>query len=364
MITSHILSKRSHMLLPPLFLAINISVKLSASRDVQSALTSLASVLGGSLLLDASFFNGLLSKVKLGGYLMIDLTFGAKISQSLVSNGGDYASVDVFLRVNKFITTASLSAPSLTLDFPLSLPAGGLSSVETPTLGLVDGSFNMNVNLNLTNPVNVTDLFGGGALANFAYGGGLDARFPVKFKVDSDLVPQFEVGFTLKMIGSDILTKPRIVTEYELDICPVANTLKDAVTGLTGDIVDIISNATKSISPAGVYIDHDRLTKPLIEYVNMTLSNFSDIFSGELDIVNCASDRRILQESNSSLANIIDVAFNNLNNRLESMGITINATVQPYFDSIEFAVGVKTDLSVDFKMVRHLFLLNVSACIS
>lgn len=332
--------------------AINISVELLASRDLQVALNSLASLLGESLYLDTSFFNGLLSEVKLGGYMLIDLTFGARISQSSLSKDGGYGSVDLFLRVNNFIATARLSASSLNMIFPLSLPAGGLSTVETLILGLDDGSFDVNVHLNLTKPLNITDLFGGGGLVNFEYGGSLDAVFPVELTVDSSLVPQVELGFTLMITDDDIFTQPSPAIAYELDICPLVNTLKDAVAGLTEDIVGIISNATNSISPAGLYIDHKRLTKPLMEYVNMTMGNFSDIFGGKLDI-NCATDGRFLQKSNFSLANTINTAFDNLNILLQSIGITIVATVQPYFDSTEFAVGVNTELSVGFELVRH-----------
>ncbi len=332
--------------------AINISVEISASRDLQAALNSLASIFGGSLYLDASFFNGLLSKVELGGYMIIDLTVGAKISQSSISNGGGYGSVDVFLRVNNFIATASLSASSLNVDFPLNLPAGGLSTVDTLILELTEGSFDLNVKLNLAKPLNITDLIGGGGFDNFEYGGSLDSLFPVQLTVDSGLVPRFELGFTLMVSDDDIFTRPPPIIAYELDICPLVNTLKAAVTGLTEDIVGIISNATNSISSTGLYIDHERLTKPLVEYVNMTLGNFSDIFVGKLDI-NCAADGRFLKESNFSLASTINTAFDNLNNLLQSIGITIDATVQPYFDSTEFAVGVTTELSVGFELVRH-----------
>ncbi len=283
--------------------------------------------------------------------MMIDLTVGARISQSSISNGSGYGSVDVFLRVNSFIATASLSASSLNTEFPLSLPAGGLSTVDTLILGLKEGSFDLHVNLNLTKPLNITDLFGGGLFDNFEYGGSLDSVFPVKLTVDS-LDSQLELGFTLMVSDDDIFTQPPPVVAYELDICLLVDTLKAAVTGLTEDIVGIISNATNSIPSSGLYIDHERLTKPLVAYVNMTLGNFSADFGGMLDI-NCAPDGRFLKESNFSLTSTINTAFDNLNNLLQSIGITIDATVQPYFDSNEFAAGVTTELSVGFELVRH-----------
>ena len=330
-----------------------MAIELSASRDLQAALKSLASLLGGSLFLDASFFDTLTNETQLGGYMLIDLTVGARILQSSISNGGDYGSVDVFLRVNNFIAAATLSASSLDLDFPLSLPTGGLSTVDTLVLGLENGSFNMNVYLNLTTPTNITELFEDEELSNFEFGGNLDAVFPVKLTVESDSAPHLELGFTLMMTDDDIFTQPLPVISYELDICPIVDALKDAVAGLTGNILDVISNATSNILPAGSFIDHDQLLQPLMAYANMTLSNFSDVINSELDLINCAADRRFLKESNSSLAVTMNDAIANLNNLLKSFGITINATVEPYFDSTEFAVGIETELSVVFELVRR-----------
>lgn len=310
------------------------------------------------MFLDAAFFNDLSNTTELGGSVLVDLTAGAKISQSSISNGGDYGSVDVFLRVNNFIATAGLRASSLNLDFPLSLPTGGLSTVEALILELEDGSFNMDVYLNLTTPTNITELFEGGGLSNFEYGGSLDVVFPVKLTIEPD---SLELGFTLTMTDDDIFTQPLPVITYELDICPLVDSLKDAITGLSGNILDVISNAASNISPAGLYIDHDQLTKPLMTYVNKTLINFTDNFVDELELIDCATDRRFLQETNSSLRNIMDAAIDNLNNILNSSGITINAIVQPYFDSTNFAVGIDTEFSVVFELVRHLVPRPISS---
>lgn len=335
------------------FPAVNISIELFASRDVQAALNNLASLLGGSLFLDTSFYNNLLKNVELGGFILIDLTVGARISRSSISNGGgDYGSVDAYLRVNNFVATASLSASSLNLDFPLSLPAGGLSTVNALILELEDGFFRLDVSLNLTKPQNITDIFRGGEISNFEYGGSLDAAFPVKLSLDS-----LELGFTLMMNDDDIFKNPTPVVKYELNLCPIIETLKDAVTGLTDDLLDIISTEVRNI-PIGSYIDFDRLTEPLMDYIDTTLSNFSETLIGELDGINCASGGRVLQESTSSFANVIDVAIGKVNDVLKSVGITINATVKPYFDSTEFAVGVETELSVDFELVRHFLILH------
>lgn len=330
-----------------------MAIELSAGRDLQAALKSLSSLLGGSLFLDASFFNDLSNKTELGGSILLDLTVGARISQSSIS-GGEYGSVDLFLRVNNFIAVATLNASTLNLDFPLSLPTGVLSTVDALVLELEDGSFNMNVYLNLTKPTNITELFEGGDLSNFEFGGNLDVQFPVKLTVESDSAPQLELGFTLMITDDDIFTQPLPAIAYELDICPFVNALKDAVAGLTETIMDIISNATSNmILPAGLSVDLDQLTQPLMVYVNMTLGEFSDVINDELNLINCATDGRFLQESNSSLADIMGVALVNLNDILKSFGITVNATIQPYFDSTEFAVGIDTDLSVVFKQVRY-----------
>lgn len=321
---------------------------------MKAAITSLELILGESLFIDASFFNNLSNEVELGGFFMIDLTFGGKVSpSSIFNNGTGHGPVDLFLRVNKFVSTATLSASSLDLDFPLNLPSPGVSGVDALLLSLEDGSIKMNVFLHLTKPRNITDLFDGGKLTNFEYGGNLDTIFPVKLAVDSDTGSQFDLGFTLFVPDENIVSPPLPVIEYNLDICSVVDSLKDAIAGFTGIIMDVSSNSIKGILSAGPYINHHRLSTPLMEYVNMTLGNFSDIFNNEVNIT-CVADRRFLRETNSSLANIINAAFDNLNNFLQSIGITINANVQPYFDSTKFAVGVSTELSVDFQLVRNL----------
>jgi hypothetical protein len=238
------------------------------------------------------------------------------------------------------------------------LPTGGLSTVEALILELEDGSFNMDVYLNLTKPTNITELFEGGELSNFEFGGSLDVVFPVKLTIEPD---SLELGFTLTMTDDDIFTQPLPVITYELDICPLVDSLKDAITGLSGNILDVISNAASNTSPAGLYINHDQLTKPLMTYVNKTLSNFTDNFVDELELIDCATDRRFLQETNSSLRNIMDAAIDNINDILNSTGITINAIVQPYFDSTNFAVGIDTEFSVVFELVRYLVSRPISS---
>ncbi len=312
------------------------------------------------MFIDASFFNNLSNEVELGGFFMIDFTVGGRIPRSSIfNNGTGYGPVDLFLRVNNFVSAATLSASSLDLDLPLNLPSAGVSSVDALLLSLEDGSINMNVFLNLTKPRNITDLFDSGKLTNFEYGAILDTVFPVKLAVVSDTGSQFELGFTLFIPDENIVSQPLPAIEYNLDICSIGDTLKDAITGFTGGIIDVLSNSIKGISSAGPYVNHRRLSTPLMEYVTTTLGNFSDIFNDKLNIT-CVADRRFLQESNLSLANIIYAAFDDLNNLLQSIGITINATVQPYFDGTEFAVGVNTELSVDFQLVRHLLRFNMS----
>ncbi len=385
---------------------INVRVDLAASRTVEAALKSLEKLLGGQLPLDISFFNNLTEAVELRGSVMIDLSFGARISRSAITNSPTShpttasptltptsarptsppatgnpttrtptspptttkpttarptlnqtaasttpPSFEVFLLVNKFIATANVKASSLNMNFPLSLPGeGSLSQLVPLSLSLTNGSFNMGVHVNLDKPRNISDLF---EVTAFEYGGSLDALFPVELAAGS-----LELGVTLKMSDSDIFNSPPPIIEYELDICPIVNELKNAVTNMTGEIMDIIStamNISADIAP-GVSIDFDQVTEPLMDYINTTLSNFSNSLVAELS--SCGTHGRFLQgggtnSTNSSLANTIRVAIENLNGRLNSAGITIDANIKPYFDSKEFAVGVDTNVSVTFEQVRN-----------
>ncbi len=269
-------------------------------------------------------------------------------------------SFEVFLLVNELIATAYVKASSLNMSFPLNLPGeGSLAKLVPLSLSLTNGSFNMEVHVNLDKPRNISDLF---ERAAFEYGGSLDVLFPLELAAGS-----LELGVTLKMTDSDLFNSPPPIIEYELNICPLVNELKDAVTNITGEIMDIVSTAMNisaeidDIAP-GVSIDFDQVTEPLMDYINATLSNFSNSLITELSSCSThgcflqggGTNSSLLNRTNSSLANTIKVAINNLNGRLNSAGITIDANIKPYFDSKDFAVGVDTNVSVTFEQVRNL----------
>jgi hypothetical protein len=345
--------------------AINIAVSLRAIRSVKEALESLKKLIDGELFLDASFFDNLTEDVELGGLIMIDLSFGARISRSSVTTPtSDAPSVEVFLLVNDLSATAYVKASSLTMDFPLNLPGEeSLSPVVPLSLVLENGSFNMGLHINLDEPRNITDLFKNGA---FNYGGRLDVTFPVEYSVDD-----IDLGVTLKMSDSDIFNPLPPVIEYELDICPIVNELKNAVTNIAGDIMDAITTAINTFTEIETYINFDQVVEPLVDYINTTLSGFSNSLVTELG--SCGTRRRFLQGeggTSSSLSNTIRVATDNFNSNssLNSAGITIYANIKPYFDGKEFAVGVDFDVSVIFEQVRNLlsysrFLCGNAVCI-
>lgn len=240
------------------------------------------------------------------------------------------------------------------MEFPLNLPGEeSLSPVVPLSLQLVNGSFSMDLHINLDEPRNISDLIKVGA---FNYGGSLDVLLPVELAVGNSTL-----GVTLKMSDNDIFNSPSPLIEYELDICPIVNELENAVTSITGNIMDTITEATDSFTEIEIDIDFDQVMKPLMDYINTTLRNFSDSLVTELG--SCGTRRRFLQggggtnssldnNSNSSLANTIRVAINHLNSLLNSAGITVDASIKPYFDSKEFAVGVDTNVSVIFEQVR------------
>lgn len=196
----HLKMHASNVLLP--HPAINIAISLRASRSVKEALESLKNLIDRELFLDDSFFDSLTEDVELGGSIMIDLSFGARISRSSVTTPAIPApSVEAFLLVNDLSATAYVKASSLTMSFPLNLPGeGSLSPVVPLSLKLENGSFNMDLHINLDEPRNITDLFKDGA---FNYGGSLDVTFPVELAVDD-----IDLGVTLKMSDSDIFTPP------------------------------------------------------------------------------------------------------------------------------------------------------------
>jgi hypothetical protein len=342
--------------------AINIAVSLRASRSVKEALESLKKLIDRELFLDDSFFDSLTEDVELGGSIMIDLSFGARISRSSIAMNTSHApSVEVFLLVNDLNVTAYVKASSLTMDFPVNLPGeGSLSPVVPLSLKLENGSFNMGLHINLDEPRNITDLFKDGA---FNYEGSLDVTFPVELAVDD-----IDLGVTLKMSDSDIFNSPPPVIEYEMDICPIVNELKNAVTNIAGDIIDAI---TTTINEIETDINFEQVIEPLVDYINATLSDFSNSVVTELG--SCGTSRRFLQGeggTSSSLAKTIRVAIDNLNSNssLKSIGITVDSTVKPYFDGKEFAVGVDFDVSVSFEQVRNLlsysrFLRGNAVCI-
>ena len=78
---------------------------------------------------------------------------------------------------------------------------------------------------------------------------------------------------------------------------------------------------------------------PLIEYIDDTLANFTDDLIGNLnstcDESSGATNRRFLQETNSANATLVEQvrdAIDSVNSALNNAGITIDGSVEPYFD--------------------------------
>lgn len=323
---------------------------LVASQSVESALKSMSKLLGEDLPLDTSFFDNLLNQTQLGGSVMIDLTFGARISKKSVGNQTEFGKADLFLQVNNFRATAFLKASSLDMAFPLSLSLspGGLSENYALTLALVNGYFNMDAHVSLDTPRNISQLSGA-----FHFTGSLDAKFPV------ELAANFlgnNLGFTLRLSDSDIFDMSSLNIAYDLDTCLIVNELKYAVANITSTILVKLSSEINDVSNNGLSIDVNQVTEPLVDYVNTTLGNFSILLGIEL-AGGCDPARRFLQGrgTNSSLADRIKASIKNLNSSLKLAGITIVAIIEPYFDSKEFAVGVDTFLLVEFDQVWNLF---------
>ena len=82
----------------------NLVLEVGGSTNLNQALKKLASLL--DLPLDASFFDELLilDEIDLGGSLLIDLTFGARISTDVV-NSTDYGPVVLSVDINRFLVS-------------------------------------------------------------------------------------------------------------------------------------------------------------------------------------------------------------------------------------------------------------------
>lgn len=312
-------------------LAINVAVELSASRNLRSALKSLASMLGNDLFLDQEFFDelSLLEELVLGGSLLIDVTFGASIPNSAIENK-TYGGTSLFLRVNDFAAAASLEADSLNLDFPLSLPNTGVSPADKLVLALNDGSFSVDFFVNLTNPLEIQDLFSESEAnaTKFDYGGTLAARLPVELLFQTDVstitgspsseptnnptisqapsmstfpslstqpswhpssLPSVQpslsfepsslpssqpstapsrFGFTLIVTDSDLFSPPPPTVEFEYDVCPIIEELEDAILSFAQDISVTLQNELDSIAPSSLEINLGKITgKKFATYV-------------------------------------------------------------------------------------------------
>lgn len=96
----------------------------------------------------------------------------------------------------------------------------------------------------------------------------------------------------------------------------------------------------------------EKVTDPLIEYIDTTFDNFTTSLLEDLGLngTDCnLSGRRLQEDTNSSLADKIKDAISSVNGALSDLGITIEGEVMPYFDGDAFAVGVEASLTVTFE---------------
>ena len=136
---------------------------------------------------------------------------------------------------------------------------------------------------------------------------------------------------------------------YNCYRCPIIDAVKDLIDGLEQQIKDVILSPFDGSSAS---FNIDKITDPLIEYIDSALTNFTNNIVGDLNGTDCSSSdgtgRRLQESTNSSLADKIQNAIDSVNKALEDAGITIDGEVLPYFDGKTFAAGVSATLNVSF----------------
>lgn len=316
------------------------------------------------LYIDPSFFDdiSLLEDLELGGSCLIDMRFNASISRTAV-NSSSYSGIDVDVTVKRFEVEGFFKAPDpFSINLTLDIPAVG----ESVTLALSDATFDTKLFANLSSPVNLSDLFSENQNESvLEYGGSLNASFPLSVGVAG---ANIYVG--LDISDDDLFNDPSPTIEYKLDLCEVANTSKSLFEELKNQILDVIKGELVAgnivcylfgmllthmvvdcikykdpLDSLDIGLDIDKITQPLVQKVNDTLSDFQQDINEKLDSI-AGCDRRLEEGEGSSLVSVIRDAIASVNNStLKDLGIEISADVAPYFDKDALSVGVKINLT-------------------
>lgn len=330
-------------------LAINIVAELGASTNLADAINGLASMLGGEIFLDKSFFDELASQteaINLGGTLLVDLTIEAMIPSGDI---GGYTSSVVSVTVNRFQASAFLRADDVSLDFPISLPKTGVSDTAQDQLvfSLNEGSFLITLGVNLQGTADLSTLFSDerSDSTNIAYGSSFNATFPLEVNAGST-----QFGVILYVENEDVFNEPLPEVDYTLELCPMITAMKNLFDGLQEQFVAAIRKPFDDLNTGALSINFDKVSDFLVANVTETMASFSNSAMDALDSIDCdgSTVRRFLRGSSSdtSLASTIKDAITAVNQTLNDYGITVAGTAEPYFDGNTFIAGVDSTLDV------------------
>lgn len=130
--------------------------------------------------------------------------------------------------------------------------------------------------------------------------------------------------------------------------------------GLQQNLNQTIQETINDILNAVPIIPVDNIITPLTTKIDNVMNDITNKIKADLNALGgCDSTgtRRFLQESdNTSLADKIQAAIEDANNALAGVGITINGSAEPYFDSKTFVAGVTTTLEVQVDLTANSIL--------
>ena len=324
----------------------------------RNAIRNLKSVLGGSLYLDGLFFDALaLQDLQISGRIFLNMTLEAAISISDIRSG-NYSSdsISMSLLVNRFEVGARFTGQDLALDFPMSLPTPGTGASDALLLGLTNGSFALDFSASTPSPVFIQGIFDG-----IDYSGTIQARLPLEAQV-ADL----SAGVILLVDDPDLFSPNNsAMLDYELDLCPLRASAAHLMNGLSVQINQSIQSAVSEATmglDSSVPINFDTITGPLNEHVNSVLSQFVNDTLDSIHGMDSCTSRRLEEGSVGNLfLDMIRDAISSANAALNSVGIHINGTIAPVFDSATFVAGLTGSLTVTFEPSASQGELQASA---
>ena len=137
--------------------------------------------------------------------------------------------------------------------------------------------------------------------------------------------------------------------------------MTNLVDGLEQNLLQKINETINGILNAvPIPIPVDKITDPLTTKIDNVMNDFTGKIKADLNApggCDSTGTRRFLQESdNTSLADKIQTAIEDANNALAGVGITINGSATPYFDSKTFVAGVTTTLEVQIELTANSIL--------